>query len=90
MARTTRSSTQQESQISFTKPTKKRKRISELDDLPPTKQIRPSPSPQSAGDTPIDKEHAQKILDILEMYFNSFSFLHLLFILILGLTPKAY
>jgi hypothetical protein len=56
MTRTTRSSTQQ--------PTKKRKRISESDELPPTKQIRPSPT---AGDAPINQEHAQKILDILEM-----------------------
>jgi hypothetical protein len=78
MTRTTRSSTQQPSTLSTLKSTKKRKRISDSNDqsqFPPTKQLRHSPPKILAGDSHINKEYAQKILDILEMYFYFFSFL---------------
>ena len=70
MTRATRSSVLHDKQQPATRSTKKRKRLSDSNDiqLPPTKQPRPSP------DVPIDDEHAQKILDILEMFFLRRSF----------------
>ncbi|KAF8238393.1 hypothetical protein L208DRAFT_1387642 [Tricholoma matsutake] len=59
MARATRSSTQHESSSS-----KKRKRSADSIQLPPAKQFRPEPA---LADSPINKEYAQKILDVLEM-----------------------
>lgn len=66
MARATRSSTQHESSSS-----KKRKRSADSIQLPPAKQFRPEPA---LADSPINKEYAQKILDVLEMYFSFLRF----------------
>jgi hypothetical protein len=70
MARATRSSTQLQSPP---RPPKKRKRVSDSTQLPPQKQLKVQDAVDSdanvpnAGDAPIDRDHAQKILDILEM-----------------------